>query len=276
LSLRDRVLTVEFGHCTTPGGLMRVQTGLILTTLALLASARPIAAQSIVGHVIADVTDEPVVAATVQLLDSYRNVRMVVTTDTSGRFVLRPRSAGSYHLRVQSIGYKSTTTPAVAVDFADELLVRIVLSPDVVLLAPLEIHARSRPLLREMTMQGFEERRQLGLGVAITRETIERRQASAVTDLLRMVPSVRVVQRENGSSDVVIPGAARQIFGGQCRVQIYLDGRKYRWDATALDLISTWDVEAIEVFRSLAELPAEMADPEARCGAIAVWTRRGG
>lgn len=252
---------------------MRFLTGLALTALALPASARALAAQSIVGHIVADVTDKPVVAATVQLLDSYRNVRKIVTTDTAGRFVLRPPSAGSWHLRVQSIGYKSTTTPAVEVEFADELLVRIVLSPEAVLLAPLEIHARSRPLLRDMTMQGFDERRQLGIGVAITREKIEQRPGASITDLLRTVPGVRVLSG-GGRSDVIIPGAGQSIYGGQCRVQVYLDGRKFEYDATTLDQLFAWDIEAIEVFRNLAELPAEMAGPESRCGVIAVWTRR--
>jgi hypothetical protein len=35
------------------------------------------------------------------------------------------------------------------------------------------------------------------------------------------------------------------------------------------------DVEAIEVFRGLSEMPAEYAAPELRCGAVAVWTKRG-
>ena len=253
---------------------MRVSVGLTIVFICMLAASAS-GAQVIVGHVAADVTDEPIVAATVELLDRYRNVQSYVVTDTAGRFVIRPPTAGSYHLRVRSLGYQTNTSPAVAIESADELLVRIVLSPEVVLLAPLEIHARSRPLLRAMTMQGYRERREQGLGYAITRETIERRQAKTVTDLLRTVPSVRVVPRDGTGSDVIIPGAGRQVFGGQCRVQIYLDGRKFGNDATTLDLISTWDVEAIEVFRNLSELPAEMADPEARCGVVAVWLRRG-
>lgn len=255
---------------------MRLRVSFALLFIPLLAAPTASAhAQVIVGHVIADVTDKPVVAATVQLLDDYRNVRKQVHTDSTGRFYIET-AAGSWHLRVQSVGYKSTTTPAVVVDFADALRVRIVLSQEVVLLAPLEIHARSRPLLRDMTLPGFDERRQLGLGAAITRETIEQRPGTAVSDLLRMVPGVRVTRRGPGSgvSEVHIPGAARQVYGGACTVLVYIDGRKFATDASALDQIPTWDIEAIEVFRNLAELPAEMADPEARCGVIAIWTRR--
>jgi hypothetical protein len=245
----------------------------LATVLACLVAPAHLLAQTVVGHVIADITDSPIVSATVELLDSYRNFRQRVVTDSAGRFVIEPESPGDYHLRVHSIGYKSNTTPSFDVEVDDALRVRIVLSPEAVLLAPLEIHARSRPLLRDMTMQGFEERRALGLGVAITRDRIEQRPGASVTDLLRLVPSVRVIS-SGGATDVVIQGAGQAIYGGQCRVQIYLDGRHFEYDATTLDHLFAWDLEAIEVFRNLSELPAEMANPEARCGVIAVWSRR--
>jgi hypothetical protein len=242
--------------------------------LACLTTTGPgVLAQTVVGHVIADVTDAPIVAASVELLDSYRNFHQRVFTDSTGRFVIEPGEPGTYHLRVHSIGYRSNTTPSFGVEFDDALRVRVVLSPEVVLLAPLEIHARSRPLLRRMTMQGWEERRALGIGVAITRDRIEQRPGASVTDLLRLVPSVRVIS-SGGSTDVTIQGAGQAIFGGTCRVQIYLDGRKFESDATTFDHLFAWDIEAIEVFRNLSELPAEMAGPESRCGVIAVWTRR--
>jgi hypothetical protein len=40
------------------------------------------------------------------------------------------------------------------------------------------------------------------------------------------------------------------------------------------DLVSPLDVEAVEVFRGLSSVPPEFLTPEARCGVIAIWTRR--
>ena len=34
-------------------------------------------------------------------------------------------------------------------------------------------------------------------------------------------------------------------------------------------------VELVEVFRGISEMPAEFANPDLRCGAVAIWTRRG-
>jgi len=33
-------------------------------------------------------------------------------------------------------------------------------------------------------------------------------------------------------------------------------------------------VEAVEVFRGLSETPAQFADPDLRCGVVAIWSRR--
>jgi hypothetical protein len=42
------------------------------------------------------------------------------------------------------------------------------------------------------------------------------------------------------------------------------------------DLVSTADILAIEVFRSPAEIPSEFNGPNAGCGVVVLWTRRGG
>ena len=34
-------------------------------------------------------------------------------------------------------------------------------------------------------------------------------------------------------------------------------------------------IEAVEVFRGVSEMPPEFAAPDLRCGAVAIWMRRG-
>jgi hypothetical protein len=62
---------------------------------------------------------------------------------------------------------------------------------------------------------------------------------------------------------------------GPCPVKVMLDGTEFRWGATTIDDIPVHDVWGVEVFRGLADLPIEFAAPDARCGVIAIWTRRG-
>lgn len=231
-------------------------------------------AQIVLGQVVEDGTDNPVATASVSLLDNRNNVIRQAVADSTGHFFLKASEAGHYRLRVSAIGYETVLTPGLDVDFAEQYQVRVVLSPDAVLLAPLEVVARSRPLLAGMTLQGYQERREKGLGFAITAEDIEQRHGRAVTDMLRMVPGVRV-EWTFGGSRVSIPSAATRLGQRSCDVKVFLDGLEFAWGASTLDDIPTYDIHAIEVFRSLAELPPELAGPDAQCGVIAVWTKRG-
>jgi hypothetical protein len=43
-----------------------------------------------------------------------------------------------------------------------------------------------------------------------------------------------------------------------------------------LGLIPLENLEAVEVFRGLSEMPVEFAEPDLRCGAVAIWTKHGG
>jgi hypothetical protein len=42
------------------------------------------------------------------------------------------------------------------------------------------------------------------------------------------------------------------------------------------DLVPASDVAAVEVYRSPAEVPPEFNGPNAGCGVVVIWTRRGG
>jgi hypothetical protein len=33
-------------------------------------------------------------------------------------------------------------------------------------------------------------------------------------------------------------------------------------------------IEGVEGFHGVPEMPAELADPDLRCGAVSIWTRR--
>ena len=78
------------------------------------------------------------------------------------------------------------------------------------------------------------------------------------------------------SAGMNIPGAV-----SACHVGWFVDGHRMdmpgRTDPVTegLGTMALENVEAVEVFRGLSEMPAEFAAPDLRCGAIAVWTRRG-
>jgi hypothetical protein len=149
------------------------------------------------------------------------------------------------------------------------------LSPNAVLLAPLEIVALS-PLSTSPFLDNVRHRATRGFGVQLTREDIEERGPMRVTDILVTLPGVRVGQGRGGAGARSI-SIGRAIPG--CQVQIFLDGTQVNRGGTGEtvlidDLVSPLDIEVIEVFRGLGSIPAEFLTPQARCGVVAIWTQR--
>ena len=73
-----------------------------------------------------------------------------------------------------------------------------------------------------------------------------------------------------------------------CATQIFVDGflvnrrmvqpngTQGPEDIRIDDVVSPASVEGIEVYRGLSTVPAEFLNPDAACGVIAIWTKRGG
>ena len=71
-------------------------------------------------------------------------------------------------------------------------------------------------------------------------------------------------------------GMTTQGLGSRpCEPPIFLDGVRYRSHGLGIDrLLSTRDVEAVEVYAGYASTPLQFQTLE-RCGAVVIWTRRG-
>lgn len=255
-----------------------------LLLLAILG-AQPLAAQrnavqgTIRGRVIDESTSRPIPDVYIEFIDGRTRTQQSAVSDDEGNFILSGVPAGYFRLRAERIGYRRTVTPYWRIDAGEILTVTLRMHTDAVLLAPLEITARTRS--RSPVLSNFYRRseRRLG-GYFITRDEIERSNAGLVTDLLRMVPGVQI-EGGSGQHDRIIT-MVRAIpvtsFANGCPVQVYLDGiLTTRTGPVSLDELATPNVlEGIEVFRGLATVPAEFLSPEARCGVIALWTKRGG
>jgi hypothetical protein len=153
-------------------------------------------------------------------------------------------------------------------------------------------------------LAGFERRRQSGRGVYLARADVERRHAVRLADLFRGMAGVQVLQDPAGER-VVMTGARGARFSDQmqmrpttdslttapsrpganvgrtaepeapaCSVQLFVDGTYTATDRGHLsNEVEPGDVEAVEVYRSAAETPAEFRRQGATCGVIVIWTR---
>lgn len=261
----------------------RIIVGAALVACIAPASQAPAQVRAdirLFGRVIDDVTTEPISGATVEILNA-RGVRLAqAVTNGYGAFsFIVPQHAG-YQFRADRIGYRRTRTPTLWTEEHDTLHLEIRLDQEAVLLAPLEVTAWSRRVRPSPVTEGFRDRMASGLGYYLTRHDIEERKPNYVTDMLTAIPGVQL--RSSGR------GTRRHIFltrtGDTCPAQIFVDGFLLNGrsrvtadqDFTLDDAVAPSSVEGIEVYHGLASVPAQFLNPDSRCGAVVVWTRRGG
>jgi hypothetical protein len=257
----------------------------IIPMLFFLAlSASPAAGQvRVVGRVVDDLTEHPLSQTYVSLRAPDGSLIEEAETTETGTFEFQVRGVGAIRLTVERYGYQANTTPLLYFDARKFFQVEIRMDPEAILLAPLEVIAWSaRP--ENALHEAFKRRLETGLGVYITRDEVEARKPLLVTDLLREIPGLEFETSTYGSRPSVRMARAT---GMRCSTQIFVDGflinrrvlssNGYRAaDLRIDDYVSPGSVEGIEIYKGLATVPPEFLNPDADCGVIAIWTRRGG
>lgn len=262
---------------------MKPRSLLAVACLALVFGAVPAAAQvRLTGLVIDDDGDKPVAGARVEIYDFGGYKLAQVVTDERGSFAYPLRRPGTYRLRVTRVGFRVTDTPEWSTGANSYVNVEVRLKSDAVLLTPLTVVART-PAYSSPVLDGFHARLGSGLGTFFTRADVERIKPSYLSDLITRIPGVMVATSGLGTTE-------RHIYVGRnagirsCPAQIWVDGfllnpRSPSGETVGMTLdeaVSPGSVEGIEIYRGLSGVPAEFLNQDARCGVIAVWTRRGG
>lgn len=115
----------------------------------------------------------------------------------------------------------------------------------------------------------FERRKSSAPGVFFTRADIERKGARIGTDVVRNVPGIRLVPVRGGAGYRVVMN--RGAGGRTCFPQMFYHNTPYSGD---LDDFIAEDIEAVEVYVGVSEIPPELdKGGKGICGAIVVWTR---
>lgn len=239
----------------------------------------------VVGRVIDDVTGRPLGDAQVTARAADGRFLARVETGDDGTFELNLARVSAVRIDVRRLSYRAAAMPLLHFDGRRFMQVEARLDPEAILLAPLEVIAWSEVDPSPM-LDAFRFRVRTGQGVYITREEIEARRPTFVVDLLREIPGVTVTGSGPGNRASVSMGRAQSmaLMGGACEAQIYVDGflmnrrlagRGAPADVRIDDMVSPLSVEGIEVYRGLSTVPAEFLNPDARCGVVAIWTRRG-
>ena len=223
----------------------------------------------IVGTVVQALDGRPVEAALVEVVGAATQV----LTNGSGRFFLPEVEPTLLTLRATFVG-SDPIEDTVRVRPGELVQVRLAIGP--VSLEPILVTARATGALAAVRWRAATS----SFGVFVTAQELEAKSPRWMSDALRDVPGVRVIPQGTGRLG--------QLELRQCAPMVYLDAIPLthimnRRSASALgeayeaiNLVHPSSVEIIEVYRGASELPAEFGGSSGQCGAIVIWTKRGG
>ena len=168
---------------------------------------------------------------------------------------------------VEAIDEFWVSDPDETLEFAASLDVPAVALPGIDVEATRVVPARLR---------GFYERMEDGVGIFLTREQIEERVPRRVTDLF---PRFRAMSRSRAANSFGLAATPEclaplifldgHLLGSESRV-IFIDDRM---QPNISDFVHPDDVEAVEIYDTVASVPAVFAMSGSGCGVIAIWTR---
>ena len=187
-------------------------------------------------------------------------------TDALGRVALLAVPTGKAVLRVRRLGYAEIKIPvSVTPGQLSEATYKLVpLATDlnkVVVRESALVPARYAGTTR---FDGFYRRRAAGNGTFFTREMIDDRRAEKSEDLLKMATGVRITYR--GSTPLVN-------FARCDQVNVFIDGIRSHDGFRDFNALNPLEIEALEIYKGISEVPPEFSPRPNDCAAIVVWTR---
>jgi hypothetical protein len=234
----------------------------------ILAQSIPASAQGLqeqTAIMVAFVTDSagrPVSGAEVQVVGT----SLRGNTDDAGRVALLAIPTGKAVLRVRRLGFAELTIP-LSVTPGSMPEARYKLMPIATDLDKVVVRAASlKPDRYAKTgkFDGFYRRRGEGVGTFFTREQIDARRAQKSEDLLRMATGIRITYR----------GSTPLVHFARCdNVNVYIDGIRSHDAYRDFFALNPLQIEAMEIYHGMAQVPPEFSPRPNDCAAIVVWTR---
>jgi hypothetical protein len=190
---------------------------------------------------------------------------IAVVTNQRGEFTLRDLPSGTRNILARRVGYVAQAVP-VDLNPHEQQRVTIKLPKFVAVMDPVLVTARRNVALDKV---GFNQRKKSALGYFIDADRISKMHPFYVSDILRMVPGLRVNYGRFGDPVVT---STRDIRGS-C-IQYWVDDVPFL-EITAGDVnhfVSGGEVVAVEVYQS-GETPAQYVRAGGSCTTIVLWTR---
>jgi hypothetical protein len=270
-----------------------IRRGALIVGISLVsaAGAPRLSAQAVVRGILYDDATGERLRGTVMLVNPATDAAVLHTaTDTLGQFTMQFRG-GTVQVAAVRAGYKSILSAPMALQNGERLTIRIPIAVDgdpthaIGVLEHIRPGDNNKGDARKAALDGFDTRRRVGTGLHYDHTQLVHSQTRTLGEFLQNVPGLRIGDPTSANSTTVMRSQALQmassIGGRSCRVAWFVDGHRLdiagQTDSMtdALGSMSLDNVAGLEIFRGVSEIPSEFADPDIRCGAIAVWTKVG-
>jgi carboxypeptidase family protein/TonB-dependent receptor-like protein len=236
---------------------------LVLGALVLLPSATSAQARATVAGVVRDTAGVRVEEADVSIVA----LRLLTRTNDSGAFTLRRVHPGPTTIMVRRLGYSPRIVDVAVRPGAVETLT-VVLEAVPVQLAGMSV--TEHELRRRLAIEEFYRRRVHGIGGSfVTRDEIEARHVSRLSDALRNVPALRFVRIRGGMGIRFVSASTQR---RDCAPMLWLDGA--RAPGMEVDDLPPSTIEGMELYAGPSTTPLQFSQSGVTsCGTIVVWSR---
>jgi hypothetical protein len=191
----------------------------------------------------------------------------IALTNEKGEFMLRDLPSGSHVLLARHLGFGAETVP-VDLSSREPKKVTIKLPKFVAALDPVLVTARRVASLDKV---GFSQRQKSGSGFYLGPDRIQALHPNALTDILRIVPGLRVEYTSTG--EVVSSSRGNGGIGSGC-VEYYVDDMPWQsaMPGDINDFINGREVVGIEVY-SGPGTPPQYSRGLSNCTTVVIWTK---
>jgi hypothetical protein len=254
-------------------------------SLVSLLPALAMAQSAVRGTVRADSTLRPVPRAEIVLESAEPRTGRA---GLDGAFVFGRLPAGRHQLVIRAIGFRPLRLTA-DLNGRDTLDLDVRLTPVVQQLAPLAVVGRRAPA--SANPDEFERRRRNGFGRFFTRAQLRDREAMRLTDFLRTATGIRFVVLPIGCGSGLALASMRpratppppsmdcgsHKVDSACYLDLFIDGFPvWQWGQSPppdVDQFAVRQLQAVEIYTGLAQMPPEFPRSEGGCGAVVMWSR---
>jgi hypothetical protein len=202
-------------------------------------------------------------------------------TDATGTARITGIAAGTHMVEVSMMGHERQQALVTFTEPGSTVEMDIALRVQPIEVEGLRVTSWGRN--SKLQSNGFYQRQRMGSGTFLTRDDIEKRNVTALTEVFRDVRGFKLTPNSNGPGYVVESRRGRITLASGlqgCSPDVYLDGTRFPPESIQnlyidpLHLISVHTVEAIEVYDGPASTPVQYRGPStSSCGVVLVWTR---